>query len=565
MYSYCHACKKDVLRQLIECDKKWSFADLEASGDICYLWDDFTVRSEPVSGKTVLFASRSPQWIQFCSDTFFLDSAHQDQHTSAFHFQYSDSWVRLSNDRETGFLPLTSGQWWYSEELKASHSRYFDMSFSFFLKEDFHVFSLEKAIHYLMEHHDTLRLRLLERDGILCQAISDTGTSIPLSLICMPDLSEIEQEKIIEIASYEMHKRINQFDGPLFHVACFDFGRQKPRYVLWIISHFIMDAFSIQILQRDLHLIIEQIIQGKEIRLPARTTSFAQWTRKIEEYLHSPDAEKEFHDYWLTLPWDQVKPFPSDMPADISLDLRSSHHSYGTEGSTREIIVSLDDNLTRMLLTQTLDANTTIMHLFLTAMAQTFKQWIGSPVLYLFVVNHGRQTIFRDIDLTRTTGYIAQVAYLFLNIDGASTQEEILQAVRKQVSFTPNQGRTLEWLLRKRDNSPILELLRNIPWPELNFNFVGKLDQSDSGVLRFQKHIKLMSSDPAALRNHSLDFMGTIYNNRLFTRWQYSEAIHQQRTIKNLAENFIGYLQDVILYRQSVRYTHVFYPSTGLS
>src|SRR4029434_3038602 len=82
----------------------------------------------------------------------------------------------------------------------------------------------------------------------------------------------------------------------------------------------------------------EQSSRGETIRLPAKTTSFAHFSRRCAELANSPG----FHgglDYWLTKKASQVSRLPVDHP-----------HGHNTVESSRSIAVSLNPDETGVLL-----------------------------------------------------------------------------------------------------------------------------------------------------------------------------------------------------------------------
>ena len=75
----------------------------------------------------------------------------------------------------------------------------------------------------------------------------------------------------------------------------------------------------------------------------------------------------------------------------------------GTVAMVRRVVVELGVAETRTLLQEVPRASKThIMDALLTALGQTFMLWTGTRTLLVRVVGHGRETIFEDVDLSRT-------------------------------------------------------------------------------------------------------------------------------------------------------------------
>lgn len=555
MAACCKAYKMKDVFQTDDWRDKLHDAWIETSDtDICYIWNDFTVSKSFLKGEDVLFDSITPQWQEFCLLSLKLvqsDNSYRPiENVPRDIYEITQEKISCSQTN----LPLTSGQWWCTEELEATHPRYGGVTMTITFNNNPHPVSLERTIQALVNHHDALRLRVTQKGGIWQQYISPAHENLPFTWIDLSIVSSKEQSTIIKSISHKIYKHINKLEEPLFHVIYLSFGLQEKGYILWISSHFVMDAVSVYILHHDFMKIYTQICQGTEICPLPQTTSFAEWTQHIQTYLHSHKAQKEIEEYWLSLPWKKVQRLPLDFPEGVFLDRASLRSCYGTEASSKHIIVALSIQETQALLTQVLDADTKIMDLLLTAMAQSFAWWTGSSVLYIFVQDHARQTMFDDIDLFRTIGYISQVDRILLDIGTSNTQKDILFTVKEQLRRMPNQGRTLEWLLRKRDNTLTLthDELKAIPFADINFNYLGRVDQIPQEPFPYQQELN-DAQYPESTRNHILDCKGGIREKQFGLVWEYSTDIHKQSTIEKVANYFIQSLRELIVYRTSIR------------
>lgn len=65
----------------------------------------------------------------------------------------------------------------------------------------------------------------------------------------------------------------NLITGPLMKVVYFEDNLTENDRIFWVIHHLVVDGVSWRILLEDLQVVYNQMKQGQEIRLPAKSTS----------------------------------------------------------------------------------------------------------------------------------------------------------------------------------------------------------------------------------------------------------------------------------------------------
>ncbi|MFP3325475.1 condensation domain-containing protein, partial [Planococcus sp. SIMBA_160] len=86
---------------------------------------------------------------------------------------------------------------------------------------------------------------------------------------------------------------------------------------------------SWRILLEDLQAVYNQLKQGKKVRLPAKSTSFKEWSERLQAYSES-DISKKVLDYWHEHAAKQVMTIPMDHPIQET-----------TEASTDQVTMTL--------------------------------------------------------------------------------------------------------------------------------------------------------------------------------------------------------------------------------
>jgi hypothetical protein len=179
----------------------------------------------------------------------------------------------------------------------------------------------------------------------------------------------------------------------------------------------------------DLQSIYRQLCSGEAVALPAKTTSYLQWAQHLVEYSKSPDVLRQA-DYWLAGAGEDVEALPVDYSGGIN-----------SEGSTRVVSVSLDEEETESVLREIPEAyRTQIDDVLLAALALAFARHGGSRKLRLDVESHGRQELFPGVDLSRTVGWFTAIFPLLLDVGDWAEPMQALKSVKEQLRMVPQRG-----------------------------------------------------------------------------------------------------------------------------
>lgn len=438
----------------------------------------------------------------------------------------------------TGAVPLTPIQHWFFEQ-NLPEPHHWNMSILLKISPTIESHQLEKVINQLLEHHDALRL-CFERGEMGWQQINASNDKkITLYRIDLSSLSESEQSSAIEAEAAKIQKTLNLSIAPLMQVALFDCGTNKPKRLLLVIHHLVMDGISWRIWLEDFQKAYQQLGSGEAIQLPKKTTSFQHWAESLTEYARSTTLAQEL-DYWLTKCKSSVSPLPredSDLP--------------NTVASARTISVSLSAEETKTLLHEVPAVyHTQINDLLLTALAQTFGQWTGKNTLLVELEGHGREALFEDVDLSRTIGWFTTRFPVLLDLEEieSTAADSALKSVKEQLRQIPNRGIGYGLLRYLSENSEIVKKLQALPQPEVGFNYLGQFDRvlPESTSFQFAKESRGDERSLQGTRPYLIAIDGIVFEERLQLDWTYSENVHQPSTIENLAQGFIQVLKEII-------------------
>ena len=152
------------------------------------------------------------------------------------------------------------------------------------------------------------------------------------------------------------------------------------------------------------------------------------------------------------------------------------------------------------------------------------------------IEGHGREVLFDDVDLVRTVGWFTSIYPLVVQPDG-------LDAVASQLAAVPERGIGYGLARYLSPDRALRERLAAQPWPEISFNYLGRL--GDEAPDPLAERVGAVRS-PAGERAHLIEINGAIAGGRLAFDVFYSTAIHAEATARALAEGFMGALRDVL-------------------
>jgi len=415
---------------------------------------------------------------------------------------------------------------------------------------------LRQTVEHLLAHHDALRLRLhLTPDGWQ-QTYADLDGRAPFSYVDLSSLPEGEQRAAVEREAARLQGSLHLTEGPLLRVAYMHLGGGQPGRLLLVAHHLVIDGVSWRVLFEDLTTVYRQLQQGQAVTLPPKTTSFRQWASRLEEYARR-DAVREQLGYWQSL-GAGVYPLPVDWPEGAN-----------TEASAEWVRSGLTEEETAALLRDVPAAyGTEINDVLLTALARAFREWTGAPSLLVDLEGHGRESLFEDVDLSRTVGWFTALYPVRLDLGMIEHPGEALKAVKEQLRGIPQRGLGYG-LLRHLGDRQAAAALQALPQAQVSFNYLGQFEFGLNGALLAPARESAgPERAPQAPRAYLLDISGSVRGGRLQLDWMYSGNQYRRETIESLAEGYLRALREIIAHCQApeaVGYTVSDFPEASLN
>lgn len=438
-----------------------------------------------------------------------------------------------------GAVPLTPIQHsFFAQNLLEQH--HWNQSFLLELQQDIEPNILRQAIQHLLLHHDALRLRFRLTANAWESFNAGVESEIPFTRFDFSHLPQNQQKAAIEDKATELQASLNLSNGSLVQVALFDLGFQQNNRLLILIHHLAVDGVSWRILLSDLQTVIEQIRQNQPIQLPAKTTSFKQWSERLQEYANTKTLHSQL-DFWCSELRKRVSPLPVGYVGGLN-----------TVATSKTLSVFLNETETQSLLQEVpAKYHTQINDVLLTALARTFAEWTGQQTLLVNLEGHGREDIFTDVDLSRTVGWFTTVFPVLLNLENSATVGDALKAIKEQIRSIPNRG--FDYGVLRYLCSDTADNLAAMPQAEVCFNYLGQFDQvlQESSLFKLASESSGIERSPLGSRRHLIDISGFVSRGRLQLDWTYSTTHHKDPTVSSLADKFVQILREIISHCQS--------------
>jgi non-ribosomal peptide synthase protein (TIGR01720 family) len=219
------------------------------------------------------------------------------------------------------------------------------------------------------------------------------------------------------------------------------------------------------------------------------------------------------------------------------------------EASVRIVVERLGEEETRALLRDVPKAwRTQVSDALLTALTQAFSAWTGAPRLLVDLEGHGRESLFDDVDLSRTMGWFTALYPVLLDLSGARDDTAALQRVKEQLRAVPGGGIGYGLLRHCAADPAVTAALLDLPQAQVSFNYGGRsVGSGEKGWIAPAAEDRGPLRSPRALRSHLLEIEGQVADGQLEMYWHYSEALHRRSTIEALARGFSSALRRLIV------------------
>jgi phthiocerol/phenolphthiocerol synthesis type-I polyketide synthase E len=409
------------------------------------------------------------------------------------------------------------------------------------LGPDVQVQDIRSVLTAVTNHHEALRLRIVERAGTWEQVVGEPEELAELATRSLPDDvspgSPQEREALLSILKEYIHEQ-DPSSQPL--IATYVRGVQGGSCYLAIsVPAIAADNASRDILLTDIFTAFGQRLAGEEIALQPITTPWAEWSQRCAALAVHP-AVVESRDFWL-----QTATAPN---------LRVAGHDTNEAPSVADL-ARLPSALTVAETTEIDDARrrlrVPIDEMLLAALSRTIATAVGDGSVAVDLSGPGRSVLKPDIDLRRTVGWFTTVYPVALNCakGGSVSAKQLLDDVHNTLNAVPHYG--IGYGLLRYLYAPTARLLGATSPADIFFSYVGTIPDlpplgSDDVPVQFDTDTALPIREVIPGLGHAIEFRVYRSAGVLNLDWWYDTRRVESVTAQSLADGFSRTLLELI-------------------
>jgi phthiocerol/phenolphthiocerol synthesis type-I polyketide synthase E len=409
------------------------------------------------------------------------------------------------------------------------------------LRPDVQVADIRSVLTAVSNHHEALRLRIVERAGMWEQVIGEPSELAELATRSLPDDvlpgSSQERDALLSILKEQIREQ-DSSDQPL--IATYVRGVPGGSCYLGIsVPAVAADNASRGILLADIFTAFGQRLAGEEIALQPITTPWAEWSQRCAALAVHP-AVVESRDFWLhtaTTPNLRVAGQQTNEAPGVA-DLARLPSAL-TIAETTEI----DDARRRL--------RVPIEEMLLAALSRTIASVVGDGLVAVDLSGPGRSVLKPDIDLRRTVGWFTTVYPVALNCfrDNSASAKEVLDDVHRTLNAVPHYG--IGYGLLRYLYAPTARLLGATRPADIFFSYIGTIPDlpslaSDDVAVQFDNDTALPAREPIPGLGHAIEFRVYRSAGVLHLDWWYDNRRVEATTAQSLADGFSRTLLELI-------------------
>ncbi len=315
-------------------------------------------------------------------------------------------------------------------------------------------------------------------------------------------------------------------EGNLVRTVLFDYEPGKVRCFHVTAHYMAADINSWPIFLDDLDAAYRQLEAGEAVSMPRKTTSARQWAERMAERAKPGGMPQQELDYWLA----QAPRNPPRFPVD---------HDLGPNDwvSARVEPAELDVEETRLLLQQVPRfLGVQIDAVLATAVLSAFERWTGSRSLPVYMLGHGREALYDDMDLSRTIGWFNTIYPLLLDMGPDPDLVASARELNRQLRRVPHGGMGFGILRYLSSDPDIVAHMNAALAPQVFFNYFGPDNAKELGRLNKLQIFGGFHLDRRARRLCPLTVGIPIVADKLVLKWEHNLSLHRAETIRPLAE-----------------------------
>ncbi len=398
------------------------------------------------------------------------------------------------------------------------------------LRADVSLDDVRSVLTAVTNHHDALRLRVVERAGTWEQRVMTPQEFTDLTSQSLHDDvargSRDEREAVVGILAELVNSRDYSYTPMAATYITGDQG--DPRYLAITVHHLAGDNASREIVMTDIFTAFGQRIAGEAITLQPVTTSWLDWSQRCAALSTHP-AVLDSRDFWLEnavrttlrVGDPQITGAPCDDDLVSVSSVLSPELTAAVDNVQRTLRVPADEVL-------------------LAALGPTLARTMGEGVVAVDVAGHGRLVLKPDVDLHRTIGWFTTIYPVPLDcVPGEKrSATEMLDGVHRTLDAVPHYG--IGYGLLRYVYAPTARRLIAAPHPDVFFSYIGTIPELPAmeGPVEFDMDPAMPAREVLPGLGHALELRVYRSAGVLHLDWWFDTRRLQRAEVTALAEHF---------------------------
>ena len=395
-------------------------------------------------------------------------------------------------------------------------------------------------------HHEALRLQLVDSAGMWEQHIAPPGEFTRLSTRSLPDdvaAGSPEERAAVSniLAELLANQGADQGDSnaPLaaVHITA---AHGDPHYLGLGVHEMFADDASRQILGADIFTAFGQRLAGQEIRLEPAITGWREWSLRCAVLATHP-AALDTRSFWIENS-NKVTLWPADALRNADVTQPPSADDLTRLSCTLSVeqTAELDDARRRF--------RRSIQAILLAALGRTMARTVGDGVVAVELEGEGRLVLRPDVDLHRTVGWFATYYPVPLTCAGGrgATAIQELNAVHNTLKSVPHYG--IGYGLLRYLYAPTGRVLGAQRTPDIHFRYAGVIPELPSvdAPVQFDSDITMPVRETIPGLGHAIELRAYRCGGSLRLDWWYDTRRIPQSSADTLMRAFPIALSELI-------------------
>lgn len=381
-------------------------------------------------------------------------------------------------------------------------------------------------------HHDALRLRLVERAGTWEQHFAGPQEFELLSTRSLPDgltggaggEPAALRAAVLDIAAEAADGKTASLTAT--HVSGPEPTGQGSSHLVLSMHEIIADNASREILLGDLLTAFTQRLAGEEIVLPPTSAEWRDWSLRSGTLATHP-AVLDTRDFWLE---NCNRATLRLADPEVTARTRSSDLVRVASALTVDQTAEIDDARRRL--------GVSMEEILLAALGRTIAQTLGEGVVSVDLEGAGRTVLRPEVDLRRTIGRFTTIYPVPVPCTGDGDATALLSTVVDTLKSVPHHG--IGYALLRYVYAPTAPQLAAAGSSDIHFRYVGLIPQLPpvDAPVQFDGDAALPVRDPIPGLGHAVEFRVYRHSGSLHLDWWYDTRRVASATAEGLAQRF---------------------------